>query len=767
MRKISLKNFFAVFRTYLCSRKYALLAFHCCALSIAGFSQNVGISSTGVPPAGSAGLDINFSDKGLLVPRVSLTDTADITTIASPENSLLVYNTNPVMIGGGTGFWFWNGTAWTKLGNGSAAATTWSLLGNSGTGYGINFIGTTDNEGLTLRTSNVEALHIDSLQNVSIGVPATTSKLEVLGSFRLHQDSFNLLHTADLFFQSIPDVHFTGSTYKVATESGLYINGIMDLPGGISDRSRFSVVGNMDPDNAGIQSLLTAAPGNITLASQGINGASNINMDSAGNMNISVSTSDSSSTVNLTTADMLFYHDASNSGNSALMLTDSGITQKVYEHVTDYRRSSTNMVPDGYGIYADNDDPAENTHGKLELTSKGYLYNASNGNYDVQATQVLDTGKFSIDLANNSNGVSSTFTVTNSSGWLAGNSAVTFGIGTSSPTNTLHVAGVDPVRIEGLQSGSPVDNILTVDNTGVLHYSAAGASGWGLSGNAGTTPAANFLGTTDNQDLQFQVNSTQAGRLAADGQTFMGLNAGISNAGTNNTGIGGNALFSNTIGNNNTAVGTGALSANIDGLNNSSLGTNSLSSNTTGSYNTASGFNALNSNTTGNRNTGFGYGTLTANTTGSNNTAVGYNANVAANLTNATAIGYLSLANANNTLILGGTGANQVAVGIGTSAPVSYLETAGSFGTAIVTTTTTLTLTSAHYTVIVTGGTPSINLPAAATANNRRSYRIINQTGNPVPISSHIGFTGSAATTVPANSKIEVQSNGSNWYRVD
>lgn len=61
--------------------------------SLNSFSQNVGINATGVAPAASAGLDVNFSNKGVLIPNVALTGTTDVSTITSPANSLLVYNT--------------------------------------------------------------------------------------------------------------------------------------------------------------------------------------------------------------------------------------------------------------------------------------------------------------------------------------------------------------------------------------------------------------------------------------------------------------------------------------------------------------------------------------------------------------------------------------------------------------------------------------------------------------------------------------------------
>ena len=70
-------------------------------LTIVSFStfalaQNVGINTTGATPDASAALDIDYPDKGLLIPRVALTSTTDVITIPTPATSLLVYNTNAV-----------------------------------------------------------------------------------------------------------------------------------------------------------------------------------------------------------------------------------------------------------------------------------------------------------------------------------------------------------------------------------------------------------------------------------------------------------------------------------------------------------------------------------------------------------------------------------------------------------------------------------------------------------------------------------------------
>src|ERR1039457_3170968 len=77
-------------------------------------SNNVGIGT--LTPDPSAGLDITFTNKGLLIPRVSLTSTTDVVTIASPANSLLVFNTNTSMTGGSVGYWYYDATilAWVQ-----------------------------------------------------------------------------------------------------------------------------------------------------------------------------------------------------------------------------------------------------------------------------------------------------------------------------------------------------------------------------------------------------------------------------------------------------------------------------------------------------------------------------------------------------------------------------------------------------------------------------------------------------------------------------
>ncbi len=282
------------------------------------------------------------------------------------------------------------------------------------------------------------------------------------------------------------------------------------------------------------------------------------------------------------------------------------------------------------------------------------------------------------------------------------------GFGTNSPTEKLHVIG-NGLFSGGLSastflmsSGAGSGKILTSDNNGFATWQYPTLNSWGLTGNAGTTAGINFIGTTDAQDLVFKTNNsprmriTLSGRLAIYGPTtsiFIGNNAGNeSSSGIDNTAIGYASLNSNTTAIDNTAIGAYSLTLNTTGRDNSAIGTKSMFNNTSGIRNVSIGSHAVHQNTTGNDNsvlgslalynnttgsgnTAIGYYGMPTNTTGSYNTTIGQSADVMSNnLTNATAIGFNAKVSTSRSLVLGGTGPQQVNVGIGTTSPSARLE---------------------------------------------------------------------------------------------
>jgi hypothetical protein len=125
------------------------------------YSQNVGINATGAAPNASAMLDVDATNRGLLIPRVALTATNSNAPIgAGIANSLLVYNTATAGVAPNNvtpGYYYWDGTSWQRLLNGN---TAWLTTGNAGTNPTNNFIGTTDNQAFVFRTNNTERMRL-------------------------------------------------------------------------------------------------------------------------------------------------------------------------------------------------------------------------------------------------------------------------------------------------------------------------------------------------------------------------------------------------------------------------------------------------------------------------------------------------------------------------------------------------------------------------------------------------------------------------------
>ncbi len=180
-----------------------LLAFVLTGAKIA-CAQNVGISSSsGFTPDASAALDVSYTNKGLLIPRVALTANNVAGPISSPATSLLVYNTatagtspNNVI----PGYYYWNGSAWVNL-TASTQNTTasWLTTGNTGTSYPTNYLGTTDNFGQHFKTNAIHRFWIDSLGSVAVGIAPIFSAGVAREKFLVDAGSANFPTTPGAF----------------------------------------------------------------------------------------------------------------------------------------------------------------------------------------------------------------------------------------------------------------------------------------------------------------------------------------------------------------------------------------------------------------------------------------------------------------------------------------------------------------------------------------------------------------------------------------
>lgn len=215
--------------------------------------------------------------------------------------------------------------------------------------------------------------------------------------------------------------------------------------------------------------------------------------------------------------------------------------------------------------------------------------------------------------------------------------------------NTAAINAIaNPIR--GSLAFNQSDSLLYFyDGMNWIEASASAASkptSWSLNGN--TVNSTDFLGTTNNQNLNFRVNNNNRWRMSSRG-TLIPVNTG------NNVYIGnlaGNS-HSSTLATSSVGVGFSSLRDNTSGYSNSAAGSWSLLENTTGNNNVAYGASAMENNTTGIRNTAIGARALNQNTSGQRNVAIGYNAMYSGNNTNSAAIGYDVQVNANNTYVIG------------------------------------------------------------------------------------------------------------------
>lgn len=153
--------------------------------SFGAYSQNIAINGNGAAPNSKAILDMTASDKGVLIPRLTLNSATDPISGTKPTG-LLVYNSGGSF--GSDGFYYWNGATWYPVqGQSLPSGTNGQTLRHNGSNWVASSNMTNDGSNVGIGTSSPKAV-----LNVYEGSESTTQT-----DFTQSLDNAGILITTD------------------------------------------------------------------------------------------------------------------------------------------------------------------------------------------------------------------------------------------------------------------------------------------------------------------------------------------------------------------------------------------------------------------------------------------------------------------------------------------------------------------------------------------------------------------------------------------
>jgi hypothetical protein len=340
--------------------------------------------------------------------------------------------------------------------------SAWLLTGNAASA--LHFLGTTNNEDLRIRTNNIQRLTLTKDGLMGIGVTTPSAQLHTAGTVRF-QDIIN-----------------NDQTTRIAT---------LDNDGNLFFRN----IGSIQTGNAWILNGNTGTNPSVNFLGTTDNNGVVFKANNIERMKINVGT---------------------------LRGVDIG-TPTINNELRIYGRDSVGFVIPA--IITGN--ISNQTFGTTNGQTLGRL---------IRLNQVSSTNSTFVNFYDMGIGEDTSFFITNHSvPPVTGNGTIRkkmivispqdmVGINLNpgvKPTANLHSVGT--VRHEGLPSGT--GNPLVIDANGNVFAGTPGntSNAWSLTGNTGTNPATNFLGTTDNNPVIFKSNNTERLRITETGLIGIGI----------------------------------------------------------------------------------------------------------------------------------------------------------------------------------------------------------------------------------------------------
>ena len=436
-------------------------------------------------------------------------------------------NAGNTFVGAFTG----NGGGLTNLNLGSLSGSNfWTLTGNAGTDSTTNFIGTTDSKDFTVRVNNTRALRVQ---------PVNTSAANIIAGYSGNDITNGVIGSV------IAGGGGSGATNRITENYSVIGGGVGNLVGDGDNNA-----------NSAQYSLVAGGYFNAVIGSMSAIGGGSFNTNNGAQAVVAGGQLNRSTN---SYAAVGGGHGNLAGGNAATV--PGGEQNQALGNYSFAAGRNAQANHDGTFVWA---DTIQTTF--TSTTTNQFLIRAQNGvgintaspatALDVNGTATVTGFRLSttpiagalLTSDASGNGTWSTNVTANA---VASGAVGTAGIQSNSITGALiangtitsnDIANAQVVRsLNGLRDDvilAPGTNIVFATNSNTLTISASAPASnsnyWSLTGNAGTDPTTNFIGTTDNKAFVVRVNNRRGLRLesVSDG-VFSSVNVLAGN--TNNT----------------------------------------------------------------------------------------------------------------------------------------------------------------------------------------------------------------------------------------
>ncbi len=471
-------------------------------------------------------------------------------------------------------------TDWNTFNNKASTTNSWSTTGNSGTTSATNFIGTTDAKSFKIKTNSIQGFVLDSAQNVGIGTSpifalSNPEKLLVdagTGTFNVISGKGNLNSYLQLNIKNSNSGSAASSDVVATNNEGTEANGIDYIDMGINS-STYATGGVLGGANTAylystgndfvIGNNTASKPLRFFTTNTAAGSVEALRIDSSGKVGIgtTIPTEKLDITGNLKFTGALMPAGSAGTPGFFLQSLGAGTAPQWFDATNLAWQLNGNPLPaiKSIGTTTNLDLPfITNNTEKMRLTATGNLGIGTtapsqkldvNGNINAQSTIYVDAGATNTGTSSpalifggtvSGEAIASKRTAgtnqygldfyTSFSPRMTITNGGNVGIGTTTPptANALTVTSAsNPLYLGGVQAGTNTDSLLTINNGVVKRLSpsalvTSSSNAWALTGNAGTTSATNFVGTTDYKSLKFKTNGTQGLILDSLGSVGVG-----------------------------------------------------------------------------------------------------------------------------------------------------------------------------------------------------------------------------------------------------